>query len=180
MKAIILAAGYGTRLGNITRNLPKPMIDIGGKPVIEHILTRLAEYEITEIMVNVHYLSEIITDYLKNRVMYYHEPELLGHAGTIHALQNWLSGDFMVINGDTLNEINYSKMIAAHKLGTITAHMDEWRCCGTWIYSSEYFDAKNLPVYPYRDGSRWFDIGNPARLEYARGYYDAKSTHSMP
>ena len=77
MKAIILAAGYGTRLGNITRNLPKPMIDIGGKPVIEHILTRLAEYEITEIMVNVHYLSEIITDYLKNRVMYYHEPVLL-------------------------------------------------------------------------------------------------------
>ena len=173
MKAIILSAGYGSRLGELTKDKPKPMLDVGGKPVIECILERLAIHGITDVIVNIHYLPELLPEYLQERALYYYEPRLLGHKKTILALKPWLKdADFMVINGDTVTDLNYTWMINEHKPQTITAYMDEWRCAGTWIYPKEYFDNPNLPVYPYREhGSTWFDIGTKERLEEARKYY---------
>lgn len=173
MKAVILCAGYGTRLGTITKDKPKPMIEIAGKPVIGHIVDNLRLTGIDQIIINLHYLPEIITNYIGSKALFYYEPVLLGHEKTISALSEWLrDDDFMVINGDTLNDVNYASMIANHKSGTITALMDEWRCTGTWIYSKEYFTNKNLPVMPYRPKINWFDIGTPERLKKAREYYE--------
>ena len=172
MRAVLLAAGYGTRLGKLTKSVPKPLIEVGGRPIIDHIISRLNKAGIYEIIVNLHYLKDQITGHLGDRVLYYYEPKLLGHEGTIRALKNWLNDDFFVINCDTLSNVNYTKMIQSHQKDMITAYMDEWRCIGTWIYSPTYFE-KDIPVIPYREPNTvWFDIGNPERLEEARKYFD--------
>ena len=115
-----------------------------------------------------------MTNYLGDRVLYYYEPKLLGHKGTILALKNWLNNEpFMVINGDTLSNIDYIQMILSHKKGTITIAMDEYRAIGAWIYSPEYFENQNLPIYPYRENNCvWFDIGTPERLKEARKFFE--------
>ena len=173
MKAVILCAGYGTRLGELTRNTPKPMIEIMDRPIIEHILTRLSIHGITQIIVNLHYLPEKITDYVRDRALYYYEPRLLGHNGTIEALKEWLKDDdFFVINGDTISDIDFTDMISRHSPGTVTAFMDEWRCAGVWIYDREYFTNPHIPVIPYRPGVKWFDLGTPERLKAAKEYYE--------
>ena len=174
MKCLTLCAGYGTRLGELTKNRPKPTIEINGRSIIDHIVSKLHIHGITEIIVNLHYLQDMMINHLQDNVLYFYEPRLLGHKGTILALRNWLKDDdFFVINGDTLSALNYTSMIKAHKNGTITAFMDEYRCAGTWIYSPLYFEDQNIPIYPYRDLSvKWFDIGNPTRLEEAKKYYE--------
>ena len=181
MKCIILTAGYGTRLGELTKDRPKPMIDINGRPVIEHILTRLNIHGIHDIIINLHYLPGVLTDYLGNRVLYFYEPRLLGHDRTIEALKSWLLPDdvFMVLNGDTINDLNYTTMINAHKPNTITVFMDEWRAAGVWIYSKEIFTNKNLSVIPYREKCFWADVGTIERLEEARKYFEDEKTNSM-
>lgn len=174
MKALILAAGYGSRLGDLTKNKPKPTIEIGGRPIIDHIISRLHIHGITEIIVNLHYLQNMMTNHLQDNVLYFYEPRLLGHKGTILALRKWLKDeDFFVINGDTLNNLNYTSIIQFHKKDMITAYMDENRAAGTWIYPPLYFKDQNLSINPYRDSSvTWFDIGLPSRLQEAKKFYE--------
>ena len=173
MKALILVAGYGTRLGELTKNKPKPLIEVGGKSVIEGIIDRLHIHGITQIIVNLHYLPTVISERILSKALYYYEPKLLGHDGTIHALKDWLhNDDFFVINGDTISNVDYTEMISQHKPATISALMDQWRAAGTWIYSKEYFDNKDLPVIPYRPlGLEWMDIGTKDRLKEAKAFY---------
>ena len=172
MKALILAAGYGTRLGDLTKDKPKPLIEINGKSVIEGIIDRLHMNGITEIIVNLHYLPTVITERIISKALYYYEPKLLGHDGTIAALKNWLNEDFFVINGDTISNVDFSEMAKQHKVNMISVLMDQWRCAGVWLYSKEYFENKNLPVIPYRPTDlTWHDIGTPERLKEAQEYY---------
>ena len=173
MRALILAAGYGTRLGELTKDKPKPLIEVDGKSVIEGIIDNLHINGITEIIVNLHYLPTVITERITNKALYYYEPRLLGHEGTIHTLKEWLKDDdFFVINGDTICNVDYAQMRGLHQVKTISVLMDQWRCAGTWIYSMEYFDDKNLPVIPYRPlGLEWHDIGTLERLEETRKFY---------
>jgi NDP-sugar pyrophosphorylase family protein len=174
MKCLILSAGYGTRLGKLTKDIPKPMIEIGGKPIILHIVDHLALHNLSELIINVHYLPEVIIDQLQSKALYYYEPKLLGHKGTIFALKKWLEGEpFLVLNGDTLTNLNYTEMIKAHKEGTITVAMDEYRAVGSWIYPKGYFDNPDIPIMPFRQVNlEWQDVGNPQRLEQARIKYE--------
>lgn len=178
IKALILAAGYGTRLGELTKNKPKPLITIGRKPIVELIIDRLRIHGVEDIVINFHYLPDMLPEKLKSKAVYYYEPKLLGHNGTIQALKSWLSGDdFFVINGDTYSEVDYTAMMVSHTHNTITVFMDEWRCAGTWLYCKHYFD-KPLLVDPYRPKVKWFDIGTPQRLQKARKYVN-KRTHTV-
>src|SRR5215469_3579359 len=83
-KAILLAAGRGTRLGSLTANKPKPMVEVGGKPVIEHIILGLKGHGIQEFLVVVHYLGEVIRDYFQDgsrlgvSLEYVHQPDMNG------------------------------------------------------------------------------------------------------
>ena len=174
MKALILAAGYGSRLGAITKNKPKPLLNVAGKPVIARLIENLHLHKITEIIVNLHYLPAEIHKFLGGNVLYYYEPKLLGHRGTILSLKNWLENDdFMVVNGDTLNDLNYTEMMTLYQAETIMVAMEEWRAIGTWIYSQKYFQNQNLPVVPYRPATiNWFDIGTPGRLRAAKEFFE--------
>lgn len=173
MKALVLAAGYGTRLGELTKNQPKPTIEVGGKSILERIIERLHIHGITQIIVNTHYLPLMITEKINGNAVYFYESQLLGHDGTIFALKEWLEGDsFFVINGDTISNVNYGLMMQAHTEGTILALMENWRCAGTWLYDKTFFTNSNLPVIPYRPNDLvWFDVGTPERLAKAQEYF---------
>lgn len=174
MKAVLMAAGYGTRLGDLTKKTPKPIIEIDGKSILEHIIERLHIHGIREIIVNVHYLPMVITERINSNALYFYEPKLLGHEGTLSALKQWLEDDdFFTINGDTLSNVDYTQMQIFHEPKTITVLMDNWRAAGTWLYSKEYFKGYDLPVRPYRPlGLDWADIGTPERLAEARKKYE--------
>lgn len=106
MRALILAGGYGTRLGEYTKSVPKALIEVGGIPIIDRTISKLIEVGISEITINTHYLSEMVVQHLKNRFQYLNirivfEPELLGTAGTLKANIEWLAvEDFIVMHGD--------------------------------------------------------------------------------
>jgi mannose-1-phosphate guanylyltransferase len=106
LRALILAAGFGTRLGSLTQEIPKSLVEVGGIPIIDRSISKLMEIGITEIMINTHYKSELIEEHLKfkypslNLILKF-EPELLGTGGTLKEHIDWLSeDDFIVMHGD--------------------------------------------------------------------------------
>lgn len=127
MKALILAAGLGTRLRPLTNKIPKAMVDIGGKPLLYYNIKNLKKHGIKKIWINLHYLPHVIQDYFGDgrkmgvKIRYSYENELLGTAG---ALRNPLSKiekefketNFLIFYGDHLTNINFKKMIYQHKI----------------------------------------------------------------
>ena len=122
MKAMILAAGFGTRLRPLTNKVPKPMVPILNRPILEHTIHLLRSHGILDITVNLHHLPEIIQKYFGDgkgfgvHLHWSHEPEILGTAGGIKKAQPFLDGEsFLVINSDVVVDIDLSKVIAFHK-----------------------------------------------------------------
>lgn len=125
MKAIILAAGLGTRLRPLTETIPKPLVPIAGKPLLTYHLDHLSQHGITEVLINIHYLPEqmeaFVAEYRKKQpngpeISTIYEPELLGSAGTVRSNQSWLNSNepFLVIYSDNLTDIDYRKLLNHH------------------------------------------------------------------
>lgn len=122
MKAMILAAGMGTRLRPITNNTPKPIIPVGDRPLIEYLLLLLKKYGIKDIIINLHHLGEKIEKTLGNgsrwgiRISYSREAIILGTGGGIKKAQAFLSDSaFLVINGDILVDFNINNLLEFHQ-----------------------------------------------------------------
>jgi NDP-sugar pyrophosphorylase family protein len=140
MKALILAAGEGTRLGELTRDRPKPMLPLGGRPVLEHLVALLRHYGVTDIAINLHYRPEAIVQYLGDgtrfgvSITYSFEERLLGSAGAARRLDWFLSERFLVLYGDVLTDMNLLKLMEQHgarrSLATIALYRvpDPERC----------------------------------------------------
>lgn len=117
MRALLLAAGIGSRLAPLTNTLPKCMMPIRGYPLLEYWLAQLTRAGINEIVVNLHHHHEIVTEYIKHscyrdRIRLSYEPFLLGTAGTIRALYDDLGGDpLMVIHADNLSFFDINDFI---------------------------------------------------------------------
>jgi len=112
MKAVILAAGKGKRLGKITKNTPKPMIKINGRPILEHNLNMCRKADINDVFINIHHAYNKIENYFGDgskygvNITYNYEPKLLGTAGALRPFQKSLKNSpFFVIYGD--NFIDY-------------------------------------------------------------------------
>jgi len=120
MKAIILAGGFGTRLGDIVQDIPKPMISIAGKPFLEHQIDLLKEHGITEIILAVYHMSDKIKSYFADggrfgvKITYSEEDFPLGTAGAIKNAAKYIDGTFLVLNGDTYSHINLRELIDFH------------------------------------------------------------------
>lgn len=135
MKAVILAGGQGTRLKELTQVIPKPMIPIAGKPLLEHHINILKKYNVTEIYITVNYLKDEIIHYFGDgdkfgvRIHYYEETIPLGTVGGVKALENKLTEDFLVIYGDVLFDMNLNKLIQFHKqnrgVATLVLHPND-------------------------------------------------------
>ncbi|HAW60667.1 MAG TPA: hypothetical protein DCW86_04280, partial [Actinobacteria bacterium] len=122
MKAMILAAGLGTRLRPLTEEISKPMVPIVNKPVMEHIVELLASHGFSEIIVNLHYHADVITDYFKNgskwgvNLYYSFEESLLGTAGGVGKVKKFFNHEtFLIISGDALTDLDLTRLVEFHK-----------------------------------------------------------------
>ncbi|NLG84037.1 MAG: NDP-sugar synthase [Firmicutes bacterium] len=121
MKAMILAAGVGSRLEPLTCNIPKPMVPVANRPVMEHIIRLLAKNGIQEIAANLCYKPEKIESYFGDgtawgvSLRYSREEELLGTAGGVKKLADFFDQTFVVISGDALTDIDLGKLIRFHR-----------------------------------------------------------------
>ena len=114
MKAMILAAGFGKRLGHLTQSTPKPLIKVKGQPLIKYHLSKLLAADYSQIVINTHYLSDEIINYVKNefnndpRIIFSIEKEILGTGGGIKkALHHLGNDDFLVLNSDIYSDLDY-------------------------------------------------------------------------
>ena len=118
--AVIMAGGKGERLLSYTKNMPKPMLNIAGRPILERIIYHFVSHGIEKIFISVGYLSEIITKYFGNGekhscdIEYIHEPKPLGTGGSLGYLAETISDTFIVMNGDIISDVNFNLMISTH------------------------------------------------------------------
>ena len=122
MKTVIMAGGKGTRISSIAQDIPKPMIKIGDKPVLEHEINCLRRQGFTDLILTISHLGNVIKEYFGNgsrlgvNITYFEETVPLGNAGALLELKNELSEDFLLINGDVVFDIDFSRMYAFHKV----------------------------------------------------------------
>ena len=121
-RALVLAAGEGTRLRPLTLNLPKAMVPVAGRPLLAHILAWLARYGIRDVAINLHHCPDVITDFFGDgsacgvRITYSYEERLLGTAGAARRLQHFLrDGPFVVAYGDVLTDLDLTALLAFHR-----------------------------------------------------------------
>jgi NDP-sugar pyrophosphorylase family protein len=159
MKAVILCAGKGERLRPLTNKIPKPMILINNKPILEYLIMLCKKHGINEIFISTSYMSEVIKNYFGDgskwgvKLIYSveKENELPGTAGALKKFKQFLNETFFVIYGDNLTNLNLTKMLNFHcskkGLGTI------------FVYKEPLADEKSTPaIVAVKSDGEIFDL----------------------
>ncbi|MBR2045056.1 MAG: D-glycero-beta-D-manno-heptose 1,7-bisphosphate 7-phosphatase [Agathobacter sp.] len=121
MKVVIMAGGRGTRISSVASDIPKPMIKIEGKPVLEHEIECLRKQGFTDIILTVSHLGNIIMDYFKDgsqlgvHIEYFLEEEPLGNAGALFKIKDKLTEDFLLLNADAVFDVDFNRFVEYHK-----------------------------------------------------------------
>lgn len=129
MKVVIMAGGKGTRISSVASDIPKPMIKIEGKPVLEHELECLRDQGFTDIIITVSHLGDVIIDYFGDgsgispitkrpfgvHIEYYFENEPLGNAGALFKIKDKLTSDFLLLNADAVFDVDFNRFVAVHR-----------------------------------------------------------------
>ena len=149
MKALILAAGLGTRLRPLTEHTPKTLVLIDEKPLLSYHLDSLHSYGVTDVLINTHYLSEKVEDFIAEyrkkvpdmNIKTFFETDLLGSAGTLRQNEEFFSDteDFLVVYGDNLTDIDYQKIF--------TYHQEKKGVIAIASYQEEYPEQKGIIEY---------------------------------
>jgi mannose-1-phosphate guanylyltransferase len=140
MRAMVLAAGLGTRLRPITYEMPKPMVPVLNRPVMEHTLRLLARHGFTETIANLHWFPETIEGRFGDgsglglELSYSREEALLGTAGGVRNAADFLGDSFLVVAGDALTDIDFSAMREFHESHEGVATMATKRVADTDQY----------------------------------------------
>lgn len=120
-KVILMVGGLGTRLRPLTNDMPKPMLDVGNKPILHTIVENFAKHGFTDIIMCVNYKSEIIKEYFGDgskfgvKIEYILESKRMGTAGALSLLKERPKDDFFVMNGDLLTNVNFEYLHEYHK-----------------------------------------------------------------
>jgi mannose-1-phosphate guanylyltransferase len=153
LKAMVLAAGKGTRLFPLTGEIPKPMAPVVGKPIIGHIFELLAQTGVDEIHVNIHYLAEAILDvygyttsFNGTKVCMTREDELMGTAGGVKRIAECFGETFVVIMGDALTDVDVRDVVAFHKERGALATLALMRVADTSQYGVVELDSEQNVV----------------------------------
>ena len=124
----VLAAGYGTRLAPLTDHVPKPLLPVGGRTLLDHALEALGRAGCRRCGVNTHHLSELIAAQVAgrtdaDRIMLFHEPEILGTGGALDGAREFLGQgpDFLLHNGDVRCDVDLGALLAAHRRSSAVA-----------------------------------------------------------
>ena len=175
-KAIILAGGSGTRLRPYTFSIPKPLIPIKEKPILELIIRRLAKFGISEIILAVGYGSELIKTYFGNgkkfkvKINYVEEKKRLGTAGPIKLVRG-IKKPFLVMNGDILTKLDFNKIFQYHKINKaeITVATRKYTHCLPFgvveLKDKEIIGIKEKPEYEVTISTGIY-VMSPAVLKY--------------
>lgn len=121
MKTVIMAGGKGTRISSVASDIPKPMIQIEGKPVLEHEIECLRDQGFRDIIITVSHLGNIIMDYFGDgssfgvHIEYYFEEQPLGNAGALFKIKDKLDSDFLLLNADAMFDVDFNRFVAFHK-----------------------------------------------------------------
>lgn len=140
MKVVIMAGGRGTRISSIARDIPKPMIAIQGKPVLEREIDCLRSQGFTDLILTVSHLGDVIMDYFGDgsglspatgkpfgvHIEYFVEKEPLGNAGALYELKDKLTEDFLLLNADAVFDVDFNRFVEHHRshggLATLFTH----------------------------------------------------------
>ena len=135
MKAVILAAGEGTRLRPLTEDYPKPMLPVGGRPLLEYLLELLQTHGVSEVAINLHHRPRSVVSYLGDgsardmKIVYSYEKRLLGTAGALRPMASFLDDTFIVLCGDLLTDADLTSLVEFHRwraaAATIALHRVE-------------------------------------------------------
>jgi dTDP-glucose pyrophosphorylase len=133
----IMAGGQGTRMRPHTEACPKPLLPVGGRPILEHIIQRASAEGFRTFVIAVHYLGHMIEDYFGDgsrwsvQIEYLHETEPLGTAGALAALTDKISEPVVVSNGDILTDVRYGELLDFHAqhraMATMAVRLHEWQ-----------------------------------------------------
>ena len=116
MKAMVLAAGLGTRLKPITFEIPKPMVPVLDRPVMAHIVGMLERQGFDQLIANLHYYPDTIRDYFGDRLEYRFEEELLGTAGGVRNVADFFGDDpVVIVSGDALTDTDLNALLERHR-----------------------------------------------------------------
>lgn len=126
---VLMAGGLGTRLGELTKSTPKPMLHVGNKPILETIIENFCKYGYTNFIISVNYLSHVIEEYFGDgskfgvNIRYIHETKRMGTAGALSLIRDFLHEPFFVMNGDLLTNVNFEHLhnfhVAQQAMGTM-------------------------------------------------------------
>ena len=139
-QVVIMAGGIGSRLRPITDNIPKPMIELGGRPILETIIRRFEQQGFRKFVLCVNYRADIIIDHFRNgssfgvEIGYVHEEKRMGTAGALSLLEQRPSRPMIVTNGDVLTMLDYVKLMEFHLLHEARATM----CLNVFKYQLPY------------------------------------------
>lgn len=161
MKAMILAAGEGTRLRPLTNTTPKPMLPLANRPLLEHIIIHLRNCGVTDFAVNLYHLPTAVIDYFSNgskwnvTIRYSVEEQLLGSAGGLKKLQTFFDDTFIVYYGDVFTQANLRPMIEFHRNSGAIATMALYPVPDPWnrgiVQLNENSIITNFAEKPPRD-----------------------------
>jgi len=163
---VIMAGGLGKRLLPLTEDCPKPMLPVGGRPMLELIIERAKADGFVNFIVSVHYLGHMIEDYFGDghkwgvKITYLHEDSPLGTAGAISLLSPRPTLPFLVTNGDVLSDIRYGEILDFHlrhgALATMAVRLHEWQnpAPSPWTLGQEI--KTNSVIAPWEwEGAAW-------------------------
>jgi len=166
VKAFVMAAGAGTRLRPLTFSIPKPMVPIVNKPVLEHTIENLARHNIRDIKMNLHYRPDMIRDYFGDgfpwgvKISYSFEKKLLGTAGGVKKCEDFFAdgGSFVVMSGDGLTDVDIDEVLDFHRRKKSIATMLLKEVDSKFEYGVTLCDAKTGRIKKFIEKPHWSDV----------------------
>jgi NDP-sugar pyrophosphorylase family protein len=188
-RAVILAGGLGTRLRPYTVVLPKPLMPVGDRPVLDIVVRQLRARGFEAITIATGYLAELIEAFFRDGgdydipIDYFREHEPLGTVGAL-GLIDGLDEDFLVMNGDILTDLDYAQLLADHvrsdAIATIATRTTKVQISLDFPDLMLRLVAEGEIVRAWRSNDFWLDIGRPEDYEQAQDDIDALRDRLIP
>ncbi len=170
LSAVILAGGKGSRLASATGGLPKPMVEIGGRSVLEHQCLLLKRYGVREVTIITGHLADVIHDAIGDgskwdmEIRYFREEAPLGTSGGLKEIESRLRSDFFLFNGDVMFDMDLARLAAFHKnknaLATLTTHPNDHPFDSDLVEMDEAGKVSAFHAKPHMEGRHFQNMVN--------------------
>jgi D,D-heptose 1,7-bisphosphate phosphatase len=186
MQLVIIAGGKGTRLRQVTADVPKSMVDVGGRPLLEHQILLARQYGIRDILILTGFGAEHIEQHFGDgsawgaRVSYHRDQHPLGTAGALFGAFEKLDDVFLVMYGDTMLNVDLDRMLAAHSAGasaTLFVHPNDHPQDSDLVELNDSGDVVALRAYPHLPDSYHRNLVNAALYVFSKKCLRTSMTH---